>query len=155
MRHLAQALRGWFLPVLSHPGIGTIFAMEVPLPRAAAAEAADESSSGARSHRVDEDLRAVSAAQAAPGAVTLVPAAAAVASSFSGATPTPADEMAALLALIGGVEYAHPHAALPAPVPLVTRGELAPVSVAGIRVLLIDDDLFVLAVARGVFLLHA
>ncbi len=129
---------------MSRPDIGTIFALEVPFPRAAA-------------HSDDELTLSTIGGVAAPRggfpAVT-VPTTVTSTSSTASAGGTPGSphgpsagdvDMVALLAMIGGgpVDVA---AAPPPPVPVSSPPRMV---VAGARVLLVDDDVFVLAVANG------
>ena len=155
---LVQAMHGYFLPIVSLPGTGTIFALEVAFPRAVPLHRDDLA--GLR-RPVNFDGRPIefdSARTRVPSSALDAPAAnTATASSAVGAVDD--DEAAVLLAMICG-DAPLPQRVLAAAsmhdiVPLAFIDNTAqPVigesySLEGTSVLVVEDDIFVLAVARG------
>ena len=126
-------MRGWFLPVISRPGVGTMLALEIPFPRAAATASNLESQLGPPRRRQVPLPPAVSSTaaetvvrQAAPESVD--------------------DEVARMLALIGGYGADSTSAV---PDSTAHPPEQAVPEEAAVRVLVVEDDAFVLSVACG------
>jgi hypothetical protein len=144
---------GYFVPIISWPGVGTIFAVEIGFPRVAesGATGCGESKSGHDGRAAEEApaARAMAAVRAAvsPGGVLAV----AIEKEHFAAD----DETAALLALISGTAQTHgvagppDNAVVAAAAALPLRTPVAAVEVRCTRVMLVEDDAFVVAVARG------
>ncbi len=153
-RNKMQAMHGYFLPIISRPDMGTLFALEVAFPRAVPAPVGNaRERQGSLRHNTEKSLAEMRAV-ATSSTVPIV------------------DEVAALLAMIGGdgsscdccggnddgggdgSGHIQQPASLNIPSAAVQQQhpqqlQQQDYSIAGTRILLVEDDIFVLAVARG------